>query len=156
MKALFLSTFAALSILSLIAQATKPHPDSTKTRLIWSSDDNPFRRAQLEPFNKLHPEDDVVLDPNNAESQKVIVQSLAGVGPDLFDCYSGFQLSAYVKAGIAWDITDELKKLNIDVKQTWPAVQLCARLRRPGLWLPRQRGRQRVVVPQRPARRSRR
>ena len=28
------------------------------------------------------------------------MQSLAGVGPDLFDCYAGYQLTAYVKAGV--------------------------------------------------------
>ena len=55
--------------------------------------------------------------------EKVIVQSLAGVGPDLFDCYSPFQLTAYVRAGVAWDITDELAKMNLDVRKlAWPAV----------------------------------
>jgi hypothetical protein len=52
----------------------------------------PFRRAQIAPFNAQYPELNLVLDPNNYEMQKVIVQSLAGVGPDLFDCYNGFQL----------------------------------------------------------------
>src|SRR6185437_8757105 len=126
MKLFFLATLATLLLLSFIAQQTKPQPDPTKTHLTWTSDDNPFRRAQLAPFNLLHPEDDLRLDPNNAEIEKVIVQSLAGVGPDLFDCYSGFQLTAYVKAGIAWDVTDELKKRNVDISQTWPAVRQCA------------------------------
>src|SRR4051812_5865926 len=123
MKIVFLITLAALLILSFIAQQTKPHPvDPSKTRLIWSSDDNPLRRAQLEPFNVLHPEDHLELDPGNSELEKIIVQSLAGVGPDLFDCYAGYQLTAFVKAGIAWDLTDELKKLNLDVNQTWSTL----------------------------------
>ncbi len=127
MKATFLASLAALLILSFIAQQTKPRPvDPSKTRLIWTSDDNPLRRAQLEPFNELHPEVHLELDPGNAELEKVIVQSLAGVGPDLFDCYAGYQLTAYVKAGIAWDITDEMKTLHLDIGQTWPTVRQCA------------------------------
>jgi multiple sugar transport system substrate-binding protein len=127
MKVFFFSTLAVLIALSLVAQATKPRPvDPSKTQLIWSSDDNPFRREQLEPFNALHPELHLQLDPGNSEIEKVIVQSLAGVGPDLFDCYQGYQLTAYVKAGVAWDVTDELKKLGVDITQTWPTVQPCA------------------------------
>jgi multiple sugar transport system substrate-binding protein len=55
--------------------------------------------------------------------EKVIVQSLGGVGPDLFDCYDGFQLSAYVKSGIAWDVTGELAQLGLDPRHgVWSAI----------------------------------
>jgi multiple sugar transport system substrate-binding protein len=128
MRSFFLLTFASLVLLSLVAWSIKPRPaDPSKIQLIWSSDDNPNRRQQMVPFNQTHPHLELNLDPNNAEMEKVIVQSLAGVGPDLFDCYSGFALSAFVKAGIAWDVTDELKKRGIDVaSETWPSVQPCA------------------------------
>ena len=123
MKQIFLISLACLLLLSIIAQATKPKPaDPNKIQLIWSSDDNPLRRAQLDPFNEQHPELHLELDPNNADIEKVIVQSLAGVGPDVFDCYAGYQLTAYVKAGIAWDVTDELKKRHLDISQTWSTL----------------------------------
>ena len=124
MKLFFLCTLLSLVALSLVAHFTQPKPlDRSKIQLTWTSDDNPFRRAQLEPFNVQHRELRLDLDPNNAEMEKVLVQSLAGVGPDLLDCYFGYHLTAFVKAGVAWDITDELKKLNIDVeKECWPAV----------------------------------
>jgi ABC-type glycerol-3-phosphate transport system substrate-binding protein len=126
-KAFFLLTLAALIAVSVIAARTKPQAVSDdKLRLIWTSDDNPLRRAQIEPFNAIHPELHLELDPMNADLEKVMVQSLAGVGPDLFDCWSGYHLSAFVKAGIAWDVTDELKKLGVDINATWPAVQPCA------------------------------
>lgn len=129
MKAFFLVTLAILLLLSFVAQQTKPRPvDSSKTRLIWTSDDNPLRREQLEPFNALHPNVRLELDPGNSEIEKVIVQSLAGVGPDLFDCYAGYQLTAFVKAGIAWDVTDELRSQGIDLKETWSTVHQCASL----------------------------
>jgi multiple sugar transport system substrate-binding protein len=55
--------------------------------------------------------------------EKVIVQSVAGVGPDLFDSYSVFQSSAFIKAGIAWDITDRLREAGIDVaNDVWKAM----------------------------------
>ena len=125
MKVFIFSTFFALLLLSLAAWQTKPRPvDPSKVQLIWSSDDNPLRREQLEPFNTLYPQYHLELDPGNAEAEKVIVQSIAGVGPDVFDCYSGFALTAFVKADIAWDVTDELKKLHIDVeKECWPSVR---------------------------------
>src|SRR5947208_1240022 len=125
MKTFIAVTFAALVLLSLVAWRTKPAPvDPSKIQLTWSSDDNPLRREQIDPFNALNPTLDLALDPNNAEAEKVIVQSLAGVGPDVFDCWSGFALSAFVKADIAWDVTDELKKMGIDVAtETWPAIQ---------------------------------
>jgi multiple sugar transport system substrate-binding protein len=125
MKVFFFSTLALLIALSIVARKTQPQPiDPSKTKLTWTSDDNPQRRAQIAPFNQLHPDLHVELDPSNVELEKVIVQSLAGVGPDLFDAYSGYGLSAFVKADIAWDITDEMKKLGIDIaKECWPAVQ---------------------------------
>src|SRR5262245_58713407 len=128
MKAFFAATLAGLILLSLIAWSTKPRPiDPSKVQLVWSSDDNPLRREQLEPFNQIYPQYHLELDPTSADAEKVIVQSLAGVGPDVFDCYSGFALTAFVNADIAWDVTDELKAMGIDVeKETWPAVQPCA------------------------------
>src|SRR5438477_205509 len=118
MRSLFLILFAALVGLSLVAWKLQPPPaPAGKTSLIWVSDDNPTRREQIRLFNRLHPADDLRLDPTNSGMEKVIVQSLAGVGPELFDCYSGFQLSAYVKSGIAWDVTDGLARAGIDVRR---------------------------------------
>jgi len=113
-----------LAILSLVAWAIQPRPVADgRIILTWVSDDNPARREQIALFNRLHPEYCVELDPANSGSEKVIVQAIGGVGPDLFDCYDGFQLSAYVKSGIAWDVTDELAKAGIDVaRDAWPAA----------------------------------
>src|SRR5688572_6369616 len=124
LKAFFIATFLVLLALSVIASRVAPRPPADgKIELTWSSDDNPLRRAQIEPFNLLHPQYRLTLDPTNAEMQKVIVQSIAGVGPDLFDCWQGYALTAFVKAGIAWDVTDELAERGIDVaRDTWPAV----------------------------------
>src|SRR3954466_12860211 len=128
MKPFFLATLAVLVALSFVAQLTKPRlADPSKIPLIWSSDDNPLRREQLDPFNLLYPRFDLRLDPGSTELEKVIVQSLAGVGPDVFDCWSGSALTAFVKADIAWDVTDELAKRGVDVaRETWPGPRTCA------------------------------
>ncbi|HNT34656.1 MAG TPA: hypothetical protein PKH07_06645, partial [bacterium] len=98
MKAALFGTFLILIALSIVAWLIEPPlAEHGKTPLIWTSDDNPARREQIDLFNELHPMFQVKLDPSNSDMQKVIVQSLAGVGPDLFCSYNGFQLSAYVK-----------------------------------------------------------
>jgi ABC-type glycerol-3-phosphate transport system substrate-binding protein len=110
--------------LSFIAWAIQPAASTDgRTPLVWVSDDAPTRRLTIEMFNRQHPNLDLRLDPDNGEMEKVIVQSLAGVGPDLFDCYSSTQLAAYVRSGIAWDVTDELTQMGIDLKNdVWPAL----------------------------------
>jgi multiple sugar transport system substrate-binding protein len=100
-------------------------PQTAEGRIVltWVSDDNPARKAQASLFEKLHPSIKVNIDPANAGVEKVIVQCLAGVGPDVFDAADGFQLQAYVKSGVAMDVTDELRRHGIDLKsQVFPGV----------------------------------
>jgi ABC-type glycerol-3-phosphate transport system substrate-binding protein len=124
-RVFFASAFVALALLTVVAWSIQPREsESGKVPLVWVSDDNPTRREQIALFNRLHPDIDLRLDPNNGGLEKVIVQSLAGVGPDLFDAFDGSALSAYVKSGIAWDVTDELTKAGIDVPNgVWSAMQ---------------------------------
>ena len=118
MKLVFLGVFVGLLLLSLVAWLIQPQVElQGRLPLVWASDPNPARREQVALFNRLYPQYELRLDPNNNGMEKVIVQSLAGVGPDLFDCYSGSQLSAFVKSGIAWDVTGELPALGIDYKR---------------------------------------
>lgn len=125
MKYVFLGVFAGLVALSLVAWQMRPSPaPAGKTSLAWVSDDNPARREQIARFNELNPDLDLRLDPGNTGMQKVIVQCLAGVGPDLFDCYDGFQLSAYVRSGVAYDVTAFLREHGLDVQNDlWPATE---------------------------------
>lgn len=122
MKQVFFGILVVLVALSFVALLLEPRAvNNGKMMLLWTSDDNPARREQLSLFNQMYPRYHVDLDPSNSDMQKVIVQSLAGNGPDVLDCYSPDQLSAYVKSGIAWDVTDELKRRGIDVSNNiWP------------------------------------
>ena len=124
MRLFFFGTLLVLLILSVIAWSIQPRVENDgKIPLVWVSDDNPARRDQLDLFNTLNPSCRLRLDPGNGAMEKVIVQSLGGVGPDLFDCYDGFQLSAYVRSGVAWDVTDALKARNVDIGTIWPPLQ---------------------------------
>ncbi len=128
MKAFFALTFLALIGMTAIAWSIAPdaHRDG-KTELTWCSDDNPMRRPQIALFNQMNPTLRLELDPSNAGLEKVIVQSIGGVGPDIFDCYSPFQLSAYVRAGVAWDLTDKLAAAGLDPRKlTWPGLHVDA------------------------------
>jgi multiple sugar transport system substrate-binding protein len=128
MKREFTVAFFGLLLASGIMWATQPETGHKgKIPLLWTSDDNPLRKDQMALFNREHPSDDLEIDPMNQGIEKVIVQSLAGVGPDLIDCRDANQLAAYVKAGIAWDVTDELAKQGVDVNtQVWSCtVPLC-------------------------------
>ncbi len=125
MRSTFLISLGVLTLLSLAMwRSQPPASQSGKQPLVWTSDDNPLRKDQVALFNRLNPDLDLQLDPVNIQIEKVIVQSIAGVGPDLLDCRDANQLQAFVQAGIAWDITDELLRRGIDVKaQTWPVMQ---------------------------------
>ena len=124
MKVFFAATFGALLALSAVAASLRPAPrDKTKTPLVWVSDDNPARRDQIDLFNARHPRLSLSLDPNNTGLEKTVIQSLAGVGADLFDAGEG-SLSVLVDAGVVADITDDLKARGIDIQRdTWKAVQ---------------------------------
>ena len=124
MKHVFAGIFVFLLTLSVVVWILKPRADyAGKTELVWVSDDNPGRRVQIALFNELHPDYHLRLDPASSGMAKLIVQSIAGVGPDLFDCHSGFELSAFVTAGIAWDLTDAMAAEDINVKNdTWAAT----------------------------------
>ena len=124
MKSTFALLFVALCLLSALVWKLQP-PTTTagKLRLIRVSDDNPARQAQVDLFNRLHPKLDLQLDPSDNGIEKIIVQSLGGVGPDLFDAFDSYQLSAYVQAGIAWDLTDEFRKRGIDLERdVYPGI----------------------------------
>ncbi len=123
MKVTYALSLVVLLILSTVAYLIQPRREvEGRLVLTWTSDDNPARREQIDLFNELHPQYELRLDPSNVGMEKVIVQSLAGVGPELFDCYSHAQLTAYVKAGVARDITDLYEESGIRLEDIWSVV----------------------------------
>ena len=123
MRPILLSVFGALVIMSAVAIALAPTPPRGRTTILWASSANPFRLAQIERFNALHPDLLLQLDSSNNRFEKIIVQTSSGVGPDCFDVLTGSYLQAYVESGIAWDITDRADASGILVdRDAWPSI----------------------------------
>lgn len=122
MKNLFLAAGLLLSAWGAMMLLTghEPVPDG-KTLLTWATDDTPIRRAQVDLFNKLNPDLHLKIDPTNRDPNKVIVQSLGGVGPDVFDV-PGTTLPIFVNSGIARDVTQDLARAGVDpARDFWPS-----------------------------------
>ncbi len=125
MKHLLLAIFLMMIGLSGVAWVITPSPDTSgRQTIIWASDDNPRRRLQVETFNRLQSRYELQLDAVNNGLDKVITQSLAGVGPDVFDAFRP-QIALLAEAGLLHDVTDELAQRGITLDQFPPLAQGC-------------------------------
>lgn len=124
MKNLFIVAFVVLVGLAVVAQATKPTRDyGGRLRIIWTTDDNPARQKQIAIFDQMFPNLKLTIDPNNNDQSKIIVQTMAGIGPDVIDCYDRRQLHTYYQAGILQDITDMAREAGTTADISWPAAR---------------------------------
>ena len=103
-KLVFLVCYAILGVMTCVAMWIEPTVQSDQ--LVWATDPNPARTEQMEMFRDEFPEYDIMIDPdaNQGGRQKIITQSLAGVGPDFIDGGPG-DTAVYTEAGIAMDLT---------------------------------------------------
>lgn len=95
--------------------------------LVWSTDDNPARRTQLQLFRVKHLQNygtpvDIQTDPSNRDITKTIVQCVAGAGPDIIEAYGPAELSQFVQAGVALDITERANEVGFGVDKVFPAA----------------------------------
>ena len=112
MKHLLLGVFLLLAVWTVVTVALIPTATvGDKTPLIWTTDPNPQRTPQVDWFNKLYPDCFLRIDPNNRETMKVIVQSSAGMGPDLIDAVGEWNYQTYHSAGILWDVTEKAPEM---------------------------------------------
>src|SRR5690606_3035447 len=109
MKGFFL--LAAVIVAAMWAGATLTVPPlvtvdeqgNTRKILTWSTDPNPARGEQLEPFHRQNPDIHVMVEPNTFD--RTIVQCSTGVGPDIIEIYTTDDMVAYAEAGILLDLT---------------------------------------------------
>ncbi len=83
--------------------------------LIWSTDDNAARDLQCRLFRVWHLRTygepvDIRPDPANRDITKVVIQCVAGKGPDLIESYGPSQIRQMVGAGVALDVTDAARE----------------------------------------------
>jgi len=124
MKTLFIAILLLLIGWTLYMVPTSGDPaPSGKTIVTWATDDTPIRREQVKLFNRLNPDLELRIDPTNNDPNKVVVQSIGGVGPDVFDM-PGTTLRIFVDSGIALDLTKDLAKMDYDPdKEIWQAAK---------------------------------
>jgi len=104
---------------------------SAVPRLVWSTDDNPARRTQAALFRawylKTYGEPiDIVTDPANRDITKVVIQCVAGKGPDIIESYGPSQLQQMVDAGVALDVTASAQAEGFGIERAfeaaWPSM----------------------------------
>lgn len=97
-----------LLVMSIVAYLTRTQKNiSDKKQITWVSDPNPQRYKQIEEFNRVNPDLELLLDPDNTGVTKVTVQCAAGVGPDLIGhVLPGSTQQLYLDTGCLMDLTD--------------------------------------------------
>ena len=102
MQRFFFLVYAGLAAMTAVAVLirTPADPDA----FTWCTDTNPARTEQIGLFVAEAPEYSVALDPGDGGMEKLMVQCLAGHGPDFFDIPT-FTLSALSEAGVALDVS---------------------------------------------------
>lgn len=102
----------ALALLSGVAAVWRPAgAGAEKILMSWVSDSQASRGDQISIFNQEHPSLAVSLDYGNTGQDKIMLQCISGVGPDLFDIYDQAQLQAYVEAGVLLDVSADADRM---------------------------------------------
>ena len=107
MRYFWAGVIAVLAAMSLAAYWMTPRlADDGRTPLVWTTDPNPQRDPQVAMFNKMYPHLQLRIDPDNTDATRVIVQSSAGMGPDLIGRVYEAVIQSYHEAGLLMDLTD--------------------------------------------------
>lgn len=69
------------------------------------------------------PKAEMKLDMANAEATKKIIQGVSGVGGDIMDQYSGYDLRYFRAVGLNTDVTEAAHRLKFDLSTTYPAIE---------------------------------
>jgi ABC-type glycerol-3-phosphate transport system substrate-binding protein len=112
LKSFLIGIFIFLGIFTTVVISLIPAKViSGKKPVIWTTDPNPQRDPQVDAYNKMFPDQDLSIDPDNSGVMKVVVQSSAGMGPDVIGHVNAGTMQTYHEAGILMDITEEAKKM---------------------------------------------
>lgn len=102
-------------------------PLSATPTLVWSTDANPARVVQSQLFRTWHLRTygtplDIATDPSNRDITKIVVQCVAGAGPDVIEVYGPADLRRLVQAGVAYDITAKARSRGFGVETVFPSA----------------------------------
>ena len=115
---LILAIFTSIAVMLIPAKVV----DNRKV-IVWTTDPNPQRDPQVEWYNKKYPKNFLKIDPANSDVMKVVVQSSAGMGPDVIGHVHEGVFQTYLDAGILWDITEQAKEMGFGLDTLHPAIR---------------------------------
>ncbi len=133
MKKLFAILLIILVVAAIFTKRTLPGEGGSKPVLYWATDPNPARVEQIRVFNKwlerTHPEViekyggiEIRVDAANSAPEKVLIQGISGVAPDLIDHCGGSRGRFNNSVGILEDLEEIGKANNFGVDKTYPAI----------------------------------
>lgn len=131
MRKLFYISVVIMVLFSYVMEQLKPEKKSDKPIIYWATGYDSARQHQIDVFHKwleknAPPEDQYILTPAIGESnskQKVVMQCVSGIGPDIIDVisFSGY-LEYFQKMGVIEDITQRALADGYDLTKTFPAI----------------------------------
>lgn len=120
----YLVVIAILAVMTTIAYVLiPPKTKDGKIPLVWTTDANPQREAQVDKFNEMYPDCHLRVDPDNSGVMKNIVQCSSRMGPDIIGHVNFATFQTYFNAGVLTDITEEAKKHGFGLDTLHPKVK---------------------------------
>jgi multiple sugar transport system substrate-binding protein len=127
MRNLFLITLTLLIAFSqLMVFLNKGGTASGVPVIYWATDQNPTRETTVKLYRAWlkkngYPDMDVRVDPVNGQAQKLIIQGLSGVAPDMFNIF-GWDLQYLNQLGIIANLDPIISNLPIPSENHDPVV----------------------------------
>ncbi len=125
MKYLFTVISVVLVVASALTFYSLSEQQSERTILYWIAGVNPAREEQAELFEKWMEDNGYPLVELRIEGPKKapknIVQGVAGVAGDIFDCYQG-EVIRFQSIGLLEDVTDAAEEMGFGQSETYAEV----------------------------------
>lgn len=127
MKKIFAGTLAALVVASAATYVTSPQQQSDVPVLYWATDANPAREQQIRCYEAWRKQNNlppckIMVDAQNADAAKMLIQGVSGVAADILDGCAGDRLRFFSQAGMLEDISTPAREMGFDPSKTWPAI----------------------------------
>ncbi len=125
MKYLFITFFVTLALASAFTFYSFSEQQTEKTILRWAVALNPSREKQADLFEKWmedngYPPVELQIE-GPKDSRKNIVQGVAGVAGDIWDCYRG-EIALFQSVGLLEDVTDVAEEMGFGLSETYAGV----------------------------------
>lgn len=134
MKPLFLIIAFLLALAGLFTYLSYPDVRTDRKVLYWVTDPNPIRARQVEGFDRWQisqgmvnesgePGIELRTDSGNWGMTKTMIQGISGVGADVLELRSGFELRYIHAMGFLTDLSESAAGMGFDLSQTYASIE---------------------------------